>query len=230
MVPLSARPKASDKTARRALLNRFNRCHTRRLTPLVVAGIVHSAPRKTLWPGGWHRQLLKALKLRCCRIANFLVAEGTTLDCVLETAIDTTLPGKTRCVLMSDIYSDNKNVVLAEKGSVLTGEQQGGIQQGQARVFVLWNRLKTTKGVVISLNSPGTDQLGRSGLSGWVDTHFAERFQAAILMSIVQASVQIAVEKSKDQSGSTVISDSTNEGQGIVEKPLKTASTSRQHY
>jgi type IV secretion system protein VirB10 len=116
---------------------------------------------------------------------NFIVAMGTSIPCALETALSSDQPGFTSCVITRDILSDNGRVVLMEKGTQVVGEYRGGLRRGQSRLFVLWNRAKTTTGVIIALASPATDAIGRTGFDGYVDTHWWERFGSALLLSVV---------------------------------------------
>ena len=116
---------------------------------------------------------------------NYLVAKGTILQCALQTKIVTSVAGMTKCVMPTNIYSDNGKVLLLERGSEITGEFQAGMKQGQPRIFVLWTRIKTPTGVVVDLSSPGTGQLGEAGVDGYIDTHFWKRFGGAIMLSLI---------------------------------------------
>ncbi len=51
---------------------------------------------------------------------------------------------------------------------------------------MLWNRAKTPNGIIITLASPATDALGRSGMDGDIDNHWFERIGSALLVSIVK--------------------------------------------
>ena len=138
-----------------------------------------------------------------------LLPKGAFIDCTLETAIDSTLPGMTTCVTATDTFSADGEVVLLERGTQLVGETRGDVRQGQARVFVLWTEARTPNGVVVPLDSPGTDALGRSGLTGKVNTHFWARFGAAILVSVIDAGVQAGGQSAGN--GTVIVNPSTSE-------------------
>lgn len=116
---------------------------------------------------------------------DFMLTQGAMLDCVLETRLESTVAGMTSCHLTRDVYSANGRVVLLDKGSKVVGFYQGGMRQGQRRIFVQWSRVETPKGVVINIASPGTGALGTGGLDGVIDTHFGERFGGSILLSLI---------------------------------------------
>ena len=73
-------------------------------------------------------------------------------------------------------------------------DPRSGCSRGRSRIFVLWTEARTPTGVVVPLSSPGTDELGRSGLSGEVNRHFWDRFGAAILLTVINGAVQGAVQ------------------------------------
>lgn len=121
---------------------------------------------------------------------DMLVTKGTIIPCVLQTAIDTQLAGYVKCILPKSVRSTTGNVVLMDRGTTVVGEIQSSLMRGQNRVFVLWDRAETPDHVAIDLSSPGTDELGRSGLPGTVNNHFWERFGGAILLSVVNGGLQ----------------------------------------
>jgi type IV secretion system protein VirB10 len=146
-----------------------------------------------------------------------LLPKGAFIDCTLETAIDSTLPGMTTCVMATDAFGVDGSVVLLERGTKLVGETKGQVQQGQARVFVLWTEARTPAGVIVPLASPGADELGRAGLPGEVNRHFWERFGAAMLISIIDGAVETTASRS---GGGTVIVD-PSASQGVMTEVLK---------
>ena len=141
----------------------------------------------------------------------FLLPKGAFIDCTLETAIDSTLPGMTTCITATDTFGADGKVVLLERGTKLVGETRGQVQQGQARVFVLWSEARTPAGVVVPLDSPGTDELGRAGLPGQVRRHFWERFGAAMLVSLVDGAVQAGVQSANRSGGAVVYGPSASQ-------------------
>jgi type IV secretion system protein VirB10 len=123
---------------------------------------------------------------------NMTITEGTVIPCSLQTAIDSQLPGLVNCVVPIDIRGTTGNVVLLDRGTKIVGQIQSGLLQGQNRVFVDWTRAETPEHVIITLDSPGTDELGRSGLPGAVNNHFWNRFGGALMLTLVQGGLDAA--------------------------------------
>jgi len=149
----------------------------------------------------------------------FVIPKGNFVDCTLETAVSSELPGLVTCVTAFDIFGADGKVVLIERGSKLVGESKGVVAQGMSRVFILWNEARTPTGVVVELASPGTDELGRSGVAGTVDTHFWSRFGAAIMVSIIDGAVQGLVA-AQEKNGSSVVINPQG-GQQITQEVLR---------
>ena len=101
-----------------------------------------------------------------------IIPEGTLIPGILETAINSDLPGQIRAITSEDVYSFDGRRVLLPTGTRLIGEYQSEITTGQTRIFVVWTRLIRDDGVSVRLNSIGSDSLGRSGMSGFVDKKF----------------------------------------------------------
>jgi type IV secretion system protein VirB10 len=162
---------------------------------------------------------LAAVQAKILPTRRFLLPKGSFIDCTLETAIDSSVPGITTCIVATDTFSADGNVVLLERGTRLVGETRGQVQQGTARLFVLWTEARTPTGVVVPLDSPGTDELGRSGLAGTVDRHFWERFGSAILISAIDGAVQAATQRSTGSGGTVIYNPSGS--QEVLTEVLK---------
>lgn len=164
------------------------------------AGSITPAETQVLAGSGIEQTSLSA-RLRPTRIEgtkaqilphpDLTITKGTILPCTLQTAIDTTLAGFVKCVIPQDIMGTTGRVTLLDRGTTIIGEIQSGLEQGQERVFVLWDRAETPSHVIISMASPGVDGLGRAGLSGKVNTHFWKRFSNALLFTVVEGAFDV---------------------------------------
>ncbi|TIX49861.1 type VI secretion protein [Alteraurantiacibacter aquimixticola] len=120
------------------------------------------------------------------------VTQGTMIPAVLETAINTDVPGYVRAVVSQDVRSFDGSRILVPRSSRLVGQYQSGLQQGQKRAYVIWTRLIRPDGVSVNLASPAVGFDGTTGLAGEVDSHFFQRFGSAMLLSVIGGLTTIA--------------------------------------
>lgn len=114
------------------------------------------------------------------------VTQGTLIPAVLETAIDTNVPGYVRAVVSQDVRSFDGTRVLVPRSSRLIGQYQSGLQNGQRRAYVIWTRLIRPDGASVNLASPAVGFDGTTGLAGQVSgAGFFQRFGSAMLLSVV---------------------------------------------
>ncbi|ELA09260.1 trwE protein [Moraxella macacae 0408225] len=156
---------------------------------------------------------------------SLLLVRGTTIPCVLKTKIDSTYQGFATCQITKDVYSANGKTLLIERGSSVFGEQNVQLNQGQARVFVLWTRIDTPNGITININSPATGQLGEMGVGARVNNHFAQRFGSAIMLSFIQDAIKAGTthlqKQEKQGDNSTNIENTSNTTSKLAEEALK---------
>ena len=131
---------------------------------------------------------------------SYTIASGELLHAVLETALNSDLPGMVRAELTRPVYAYTGQRTLIPAGSRLIGQYSSAVFQGHSRVMIVWNRVILPKGIVIRINSPGTDDLGRAGMGAdHVNRHFVERFGEATLLSLIGAGVANAGVATNDQ-------------------------------
>ena len=151
------------------------------------------------------------------------VVQGTLIPAVLETAIDTDVPGYVRAVVSQDVRSFDGSKVLIPRSSRLIGEYKGVSQAGQRRAYLMWTRLVRPDGVSIALASPAADFSGQAGIGGEVNSHFFSRFGSAILLSILGGASTLAtggastvvVAGAGQSAASTAIQQNGNRGPTI---------------
>ncbi len=127
-----------------------------------------------------------------------IAPQGTVIPAILETAINSDLPGFVRAVVSRDIRGFDGTTVLIPRGTKLIGQYKSAVALSQTRAFVVWSRLLTPDGISVDIGSPATDQLGRGGLDGETDTHFFERFGSAILLSVMSAGLDRLADRTTD--------------------------------
>jgi len=122
---------------------------------------------------------------------DLVIPQGTVISAVLETAINSDLPGLVRAVVSRDVAGFDGSKILIPRGSRLVGNYSSGVALGQSRAFIIWTRVLRSDGVSVQLGSAATDQLGTAGLSGKVNSHFMRRFGAATLLSVITGGLEV---------------------------------------
>ena len=159
---------------------------------------------------------------------NFLIPEGTYIPCSLNTKFTSDVTGRITCTITEDIYSANGAVKLIERGTKAIGTYQGGnLKHGAGRMFVIWTKLRTPDFKLIKLvDSQVVGQLGESGIDGWVDSHFFERFGGALLLSTAKDILKMTQENQNKGNNNTTVDVSTMDETrsafvAIIEKMLE---------
>ena len=127
---------------------------------------------------------------------NLLLPKGTYIGCALKTRLVSSIKGGIACIVSNDVYSANGNTLLIEKGSTITGTfNSGQLDDGMDRLFVIWQEIRTPNNVIIPVYSGATDELGASGVQGWVDHHYLKRFGSAMLLSRIDDAMAILADR-----------------------------------
>ncbi|WP_174871203.1 VirB10/TraB/TrbI family type IV secretion system protein [Pectobacterium polaris] len=132
--------------------------------------------------------------------------------------------GRISCLIGEDIYSANHYVKLLPAGTVARGfYRTGALQHGRSRMFVIWTELRTPEPGSLQIplvDTDATGPLGEAGISGWIDTHFWERFGNALMLSTVQ---DVAAAASNSAPGKDRNTDYTENTRAAASEMAKTA-------
>ncbi|MGH1416350.1 MAG: TrbI/VirB10 family protein [Pelagimonas sp.] len=135
------------------------------------------------------------------------VVQGTMIQAVTETALDSSLPGAVRAIISEDVHAYDGSRVLIPRGSRLIGRYQSGAEIAQKRVTIAWDRIIMPDNQTVVISAFGGDELGRSGATGFVDTRFGERFGSAALISLISALPGAAAAQVEDETSAEVLED-----------------------
>lgn len=152
---------------------------------------------------------------------SLVAPQGTVIPAILETAINSDLPGFVRAVVSRDVRGFDGSTVLIPRGSKLIGQYKSGVAAGQTRAFIVWSRVLTPQGVSIDIGSPGADRLGRGGLDGETNTHFFRRFGASILLSVLNAGLNAASNNGNGGDNTAIIIGSPQQASNIASIALQ---------
>lgn len=167
---------------------------------------------------------LPGVKAQVIPDRNLFITRGRNLGCLIEEAIQTSVPGSLTCTLTSDVSGSSGNVVLLDRGTILTGTYKADVKGKDSRLFVLWERAETPTGVIVELASPTGDGLGRAGIELAVDTHFMERFSAGMLVSVVGDAAAVLQARSLSVQGNNnafAFPNTTQGAQSLATEAIK---------
>jgi type IV secretion system protein VirB10 len=142
------------------------------------------------------------------------------VQCTLINAIDSTVPGPVWCVTENDLMSPD-NVILMERGTQIFGDYKQGPQQGAERIMVMSGWARTPNNIVVPLEGPMADGLGRAGIAGQVDNHYPERFGGAVLLALAGSAFQALANLGQSGNGNQSFNFSTGPVQNMASDALR---------
>lgn len=153
------------------------------------------------------------------------LAEGDGFACTLSVEVVSNVAGRMKCVTQQDVRGADQKVVLAEKGTILTGEYSvTNVRPGTRAIAAQWTRLRTPYGVTVPLRWNAVGQLGASGITGHVNNRWGERITAALLLALIDDAVKIVIADKQDTGGggntNIVLGGTAQTGSRMAEKVL----------
>jgi len=139
------------------------------------------------------------------------VLQGTMIQAVLETAINTDLPGAIRALVTEDVHSYDGSRILIPRGSRVIGAYNDNTDLGQRRAMIVWNRLILPDNQTVEIGAYGGDAIGRSGVGGVVNTHFGARFGSAALISLIGLAPAIALTDDDDNDSTSDVAEAISQ-------------------
>lgn len=155
--------------------------------------------------------------------SEFSLWKGTVISAVLDTGINTDLPGVVKATVTTNVYSSNNGkYLLIPQGSQLIAEYNSSISYGQNRVQVAWNTLIRPDGLEIDLgNLNGVDAYGASGYKGFRTEHpfeYAKAIGLIAFFSILDTKANNMIGNSSNQYAQNALSDAYKTTKTLTDK------------
>lgn len=155
--------------------------------------------------------------------SEFSLWKGTVISAVLDTGINTDLPGVVKATVTTNVYSSNNGkYLLIPQGSQLIAEYNSSISYGQNRVQVAWNTLIRPDGLEINLgNLNGVDAYGASGYKGFRTEHpfeYAKAIGLIAIFSILDTKANNMIGNSSNQYAQNALSDAYKTTKTLTDK------------
>lgn len=160
----------------------------------------------------------------------YILQAGAVIPAAMITGIRSDLPGQITAQVTENVYdSPTGSLLLIPQGTRIIGQYDAGVQFGQRRVLLVWNRLILPNGRSIVLErQPGADASGYAGLQDGVDYHWWDLMKAAGLSTLLGIGTELATDDEdrliraiRDGAQDTI----NQAGQQIVQRQLQVAPT-----
>lgn len=152
-------------------------------------------------------QTSKATTVKATRLGDLgtLITEGTLIHAILESAINSDLPGSMRAVVSRPVYSADGSQQLIHQGDRIIMSYKSHAARGATRIFAAGSRLIRADGVAVDLESPANSALGIAGVGAdQVDSHFWKRFGESSLLALIGAgAANIGVDDSTQENSAS---------------------------
>ncbi len=162
-----------------------------------------------------------------------VISQGRIIDAVLETAVNSSISGQVRAIVTRDVYAEVGRNILVPKGTRLYGEygaassSPGGVAGSGAnsggRIVIKWSRIMRPDNVSATIDSYASDQFGRSGISGQIDSNYIGGITSSVLLSTIPLVTTIIANAITNTNPQTVTVGGATGSTTVVQDPVNIA-------
>jgi type IV secretion system protein VirB10 len=162
-----------------------------------------------------------------------VISQGRIIDAVLETAVNSSISGQVRAIVTRDVYAEVGRNILVPKGTRLYGEygaasaSSGGTAGSGAnaggRIVIKWSRIMRPDNVSATIDSYASDQFGRSGISGQVDSNYIGGITSSVLLSTIPLVTTIIANAITNTNPQTVTVGGAAGATTVIQDPVNIA-------